>query len=224
MTDGPQYPQYPGEQPQQPVPSQPTPPPPPGYAAPPPGYNPPPVGGHPAQNPNVPYTAGQQHPPTYSPPAEYATWWSRVGAALIDSLIAGVILLVPLGVGLFLAFQSVEIDPVTDEFTGRVSPGGLAVAGVGLLAYLAFDIWNRVFRQGRTGQSIGKKAVGIRVAAISHGGPIGVGTAFGRWAVATVAGFILGCLALIDVLWPLWDDKKQTLHDKVVSSVVLRAR
>jgi uncharacterized RDD family membrane protein YckC len=27
---------------------------------------------------------------------------------------------------------------------------------------------------------------------------------------------------LLDVLWPLWDPKKQTLHDKLVGSVVVR--
>jgi uncharacterized RDD family membrane protein YckC len=94
----------------------------------------------------------------------------------------------------------------------------------GVVLYLAFEIWNRVFRLGRRGQSIGKQALGIRVAAISHGGPIGAGTAFGRWIIQVVANAALGCLALVDVLWPLWDDKKQALHDKVVSSVVVRAR
>ncbi|MGA8851657.1 MAG: RDD family protein [Aeromicrobium sp.] len=221
MTDGPQYPTYPGEQPQQPVPSQSAPP--PGYGQPPPGYNPPPAAGAGAQQPASPYTAGQ-YPPVYVPPGQYATWWSRVGASLIDSLIALLILVVPLGVGLFQAFRDADVDPGTGEITGGVEPAGFILVGVGLLAYLAFDIWNRVFRMGRTGQSIGKKAVGIRVVAISHGGPIGLGAACGRWAVATFAGFVLGCLALIDVLWPLWDEKKQALHDKVVGSVVLRAR
>ena len=27
---------------------------------------------------------------------------------------------------------------------------------------------------------------------------------------------------IIDMLWPLWDDRNQTLHDKVVGTVVLR--
>jgi len=28
--------------------------------------------------------------------------------------------------------------------------------------------------------------------------------------------------AILDYLWPLWDRKKQALHDKVVGSVVVR--
>jgi len=29
---------------------------------------------------------------------------------------------------------------------------------------------------------------------------------------------------LLDGLWPLWDKKRQTLHDKVVRTVVLRVQ
>jgi uncharacterized RDD family membrane protein YckC len=31
-------------------------------------------------------------------------------------------------------------------------------------------------------------------------------------------------VGLLDVLWPLWDAKNQTLHDKAVGTVVLRTR
>ncbi|MDQ3156744.1 MAG: hypothetical protein M3Q98_08470 [Actinomycetota bacterium] len=30
-----------------------------------------------------------------------------------------------------------------------------------------------------------------------------------------------GSVQLLDVLWPLWDDRKQCRHDKVVGSVVI---
>jgi uncharacterized RDD family membrane protein YckC len=28
---------------------------------------------------------------------------------------------------------------------------------------------------------------------------------------------------LLDLLWPLWDERNQTLHDKIVKSYVVRA-
>ncbi len=31
-------------------------------------------------------------------------------------------------------------------------------------------------------------------------------------------------VGVLDVLWPLWDQKNQTLHDKAVGTVVLRTR
>jgi uncharacterized RDD family membrane protein YckC len=35
---------------------------------------------------------------------------------------------------------------------------------------------------------------------------------------------ILGLIWLLDMLFPLWDSKKQTLHDKIVGTVVIRVR
>ena len=36
--------------------------------------------------------------------------------------------------------------------------------------------------------------------------------------------FLLGLVWVLDMLFPLWDKKRQTLHDKVAGSVVLRVR
>jgi uncharacterized RDD family membrane protein YckC len=72
---------------------------------------------------------------------------------------------------------------------------------------------------GQHGQTIGKMALGIRVADIAGGGSIGYGRAFirafGRVVSATV--FLLG------YVWMLWDADKQTWHDKMVRSVVVLA-
>jgi uncharacterized RDD family membrane protein YckC len=38
-----------------------------------------------------------------------------------------------------------------------------------------------------------------------------------------IFAFTLGLGWLLDVLWPLWDDEKQALHDKVVSTHVIVA-
>ena len=37
-------------------------------------------------------------------------------------------------------------------------------------------------------------------------------------------GFLGGIFSLLNVLWPLWDDKNQALHDKVAKTNVVRAR
>src|SRR5512132_1572128 len=46
---------------------------------------------------------------------------------------------------------------------------------------------------------------------------------FGRYAIVFVFGLLTFPL-IIDYLWPLWDGRNQTLHDKMVSSVVLDIR
>jgi uncharacterized RDD family membrane protein YckC len=84
-------------------------------------------------------------------------------------------------------------------------------------------------RQGpENGMTLGKKAVGIRVAR-ADGQPVSLGFALLRDFVVRLlliggAGFfLLGIPGLLDVLWPLWDQQNQTLHDKIVSSYVVVA-
>ena len=36
--------------------------------------------------------------------------------------------------------------------------------------------------------------------------------------------FLVGLVWVLDMLFPLWDKRRQTLHDKVVGSVVIRTR
>ncbi len=215
MTEPPQYPSYPGpEQPATPPPAggQP-PPPPPGYQPPPPGgYQPPPPAGY--QPPPQPYGAAAAG----SPWGEYASWWARVGASLIDGLIGTAISIFPLIVGVSMAFKDTESDPGTGEISGTVDPLGITIMILGYVLLFAFVIWNSVFRQGRTGQSLGKKVLGIQVVKLETGQFLGVGTAFLRWLMAT----ILGGLCLLNYLWPLWDAKKQTWHDMIVGSVVTK--
>ena len=74
---------------------------------------------------------------------------------------------------------------------------------------------------GESGQTFGKRAVGIRVRA-EGGGRVGYGKALVRNLVARVIG-LFPFVGLIDVLWPLWDDKNQCLHDKAASTIVVRA-
>ena len=215
MTQPPEYPTYPGpEQPPTPPPAGQQPPP-PGYQPPPPGYQPPPPGYQ--YPPRQPYGAASRR----SQWGEYASWWSRVGAQLLDGLIATVIFIGPLIAGIVLAVKDLEYNSFTEEYEGTVNGSGVLIAVVAGLLYLGFDLWNRGIRVGTKGQSLGKQIVGIRVAKDADGQMLGAGMGFLRWLVAIAAG-IVPFGSLLDVLWPLWDDKKQTLHDKVIGSVSLR--
>jgi uncharacterized RDD family membrane protein YckC len=78
------------------------------------------------------------------------------------------------------------------------------------------------FHGGAGGQTPGKRMLGIRVVSDETGQTIGYGRAFGRYAITVVFSLFFIPL-LLDYLWPLWDTKNQALHDKVVSSVVVRA-
>ena len=73
------------------------------------------------------------------------------------------------------------------------------------------------FEGGPTGQTLGKRALGIRVIDFQAGGPIGYGRAVVRYLVKTLLSWIL----LLGYLWMLWDREKQTWHDKAANSVVV---
>ena len=174
------------------------PPPPPGYAPPPPGYAPPPGYGY---GPPAGYGYG-------APPVVYAGWWYRVGATIIDGLIIGVIRTV--------------IDGVSGAgaVTTHRAAGALAVASlVGLAVTLLYQGLLLAYR----GQTVGMMAVGTRIADADTGGGIGVGRGVLRAVVMTVLA-ILVLPGLLDIFWPLWDRRNQTLHDKAVRTVILRSR
>lgn len=140
----------------------------------------------------------------------FAHWGRRVGASVLD-----VVFLLPAWVVMItgIAITASSVDPDTGDPTSSL---GLGLLGAGWLAAVVLSIWNRCFRAGRTGQSWGKKVVGIRLVRESDGQPVGVGLAFGR-ELAHVADspFYLG------YLWPLWDPKRQTFADKICTTVVL---
>lgn len=140
----------------------------------------------------------------------YASWLSRVGAYLLDTLI----LLIPLGIILGVIFA---IDP--DD-----SSGAWAVLGIAYLITIVLPfVYFTVLHGNERGATYGKRALGIRVRSDQTGGSIGYGRAFGRYAIIVVFGLFFIPIVL-DYLWPLWDSKNQAQHDKVVGSVVLRDR
>jgi len=155
-----------------------------------------------------------------------AGWGTRVAASLIDSLVQ-LIGAVPYVVGLVLVVIGVP-KPGYDSATTVVSAPpadsgntalvvfGAVLAGLGILLALGLQIWNRAFKQGRTGQSIGKKVMGIRLVDEYSGQPIGAGMAFVRELAHALDGAIY-----IGYLWPLWDDKRQTFADKILNTVVV---
>jgi uncharacterized RDD family membrane protein YckC len=88
--------------------------------------------------------------------------------------------------------------------------GGLVSLAIGI-AYYGY------LEGGPTGQTLGKKALGIRVLDLRGGGPIG----FSR-AVIRYFGRILSALPIfLGYFWMLWDSEKQTWHDKLAGSVVV---
>ena len=132
----------------------------------------------------------------------YASWAIRVGGTLIDTLIV-----LPFSI---LAFV----------FSGSSADGQAAGPGPLYFVFLALGFlvsgYNRWYLTGKTGQSWGKKAVGITLVGEASGQPIGFGKAF----VRDLAHFVDGIICYIGYLFPLWDAKRQTIADKIMKTVV----
>jgi len=158
-------------------------------------------GGYPQQP--APYGAtpyGQQQP--YggygygAPTGNLATWPVRVGAYLIDSIIVGV----PSGIG------------------SAIDGDAGAVYWIFALISLGLWVYNRVIQQGQTGQSWGKKALGLKLVGAESGQPVGAGKALLR----DITHILDGLPCYLGYLWPLWDEKKQTFADKINNTYVVK--
>jgi uncharacterized RDD family membrane protein YckC len=163
----------------------------PQYGAPPPGASQWAVTQFGAPPPSGPYSGG----------APYASWGQRVGAWFLDALITGL-------PGLVLVFIGIAIGHGV----------GILIGIIGYLAIVIFGIWNVVFRQGTTGQTLGKSQLGIKLIREIDGQVLGPGMCFVRQLVHAVDGFACD----IGYLWPLWDAKRQTFADKICSTIVIK--
>jgi len=200
--------------------------------------------GNPPQDPNAPQNPyGQPNPygeanpygqpgpygqsqAPYGQPAgygytpDYANWFKRVGAYLVDQ-IAMVIAALPLWIGYGMAVASAETTTNPDgsvTVTGAPSGASVLLLVLGAITALAFFVWNYCIRQGRTGYSLGKSALGIKLIGEETGQPIGAGMSFLRQLLHIVDG-----ICYLGYLWPLWDRKRQTFADKILKTVVIRA-
>ena len=157
---------------------------------------------------------GVPGPPVYP----YAPWIRRVGAYLVD-FAPNLIAQIPFYIGYVLWLT--EISAGTARGTETLPTAGLGwmvAGGLLLLAAFGWQIYNRWVVAGRTGQSLGKRVLKLRLLAEGTGQPIGVLNAFLRDML-----HILDAMAYVGYLWPLWDVKRQTFSDKLMNTVVVTA-
>ncbi len=88
-----------------------------------------------------------------------------------------------------------------------------------VILFLAGPFYETIFHGSDSGQTPGKRLLGIRIRG-EDGGRLSYGRAFGRWVVAVLLG-IFTITLLISYLRPLWNEKNQTWQDSAVSSVVV---
>ncbi len=135
-----------------------------------------------------------------------ATWGRRFQAYLIDWAIGAALMVVGLILSTIIGLAGGDV--------GAGIGGLLWIATV--LAVVGFAIWNQFIRQGKTGQTIGKSKIGLKLVNDETGAPPGILYAFLRYLVAGLCAV----LTIIDILSPLWDPRNQRLVDKWLKLMV----
>ena len=138
--------------------------------------------------------------------AVLATPMRRLAAGALDAVLLAVVVLAILG--------------VTGQYpsTASVQDSARLIAGIWWLVFasLIYTVPMTAVR----GQTIGKIALRIRVAALPDGGNPGFGRALLRWSVPVVMNVVPG-LGLVSYVPILFDPMRQSLGDKAATTVVV---
>src|SRR3989344_363837 len=129
---------------------------------------------------------------------QYAGVGSRFLAAIIDSII--------------LTLVSFVLGFVLEMAMGKNG------AFLNMILSIIIGIFYWVFYQASQGQTLGKKAMGIKVVDLAGNKPTAM-TFFLREIIGKIVSSII---LFIGYLMILWDGKKQGLNDKIAGTVVVK--
>jgi uncharacterized RDD family membrane protein YckC len=147
---------------------------------------------------------------------DYATWGTRAVGYLIDGVLVG-------GAMLILWFVIGGILTGVARLGGEAASGTMCCVVMLLfpIATLVVGLYNRVYLVAQRGYSIGQGGMKIKVVD-GNGQHLTQNAALIR-LLAQIGLGLVPLLPILDMLWPLWDERRQTLHDKAVSCYVINA-
>lgn len=135
--------------------------------------------------------------------APLAGFWTRFFALLVDGIIVGI------PVAIVLAVLGIE----------ATNDNGGTNFGYQVLTFILMSPYFFLLEGSEKGQTIGKRILGIQVVDEATLQP-GIGT--GKAAARYFSKFLSNILCGLGYLWMLWDDQKQTWHDKLGKTKVVK--
>ena len=171
---------------------------------------PPPYASHPT--PPLPPQIRPAYPRPPLPaagPREYAGFWIRLLAYVLDSLILGV------AVGIVMVPGMVILAKL------RQQPGPFIAATVAIYGLVSLlGLFYILYFWAVKGGTPGKKILGLRIVREDGMEPMGWGTAFMRFLGYIVDGFTL----YIGFIMIAFTDRKRGLHDMIAGTTVVKTR
>ncbi len=136
---------------------------------------------------------------------EYAGFWIRAGASLIDTLLLVVVTL-PLTMMIYgnSVWESEKIILGPADFLINYT--------LPFIAIILFWFYKSA--------TPGKMALNIKIVNANDGGKLSVGQSIGRYFAYFPAAIVL----LIGFIWAAFDKRKQGWHDKLAGTVVIRKK
>jgi uncharacterized RDD family membrane protein YckC len=130
----------------------------------------------------------------------------RCGAFLLDYILTLLVLAVTVLLAYFVKRRL------------NLNEGANVVLLIGYLATAAVLFLNLIYFAERTGQSFGKRFIGIRIVRLDGRRPD-----YRDLALRHFVGYPLALLcAGVGVLWMIWDRKQQGWHDKLSGTLVVK--
>jgi len=143
---------------------------------------------------------------------EYAGFWVRLAAIMLDSIILTIayLLIAICGFGLMMV-----VEPISSSLAGLIAIGLFLIIILGSIAYYPFFLITK-------GATPGKLILGLVVVDSNYQYPLSIGSALLREILGReiVDGITMGLGNLLII----FDSKKQSLHDRIGGTYVVYER
>jgi uncharacterized RDD family membrane protein YckC len=138
--------------------------------------------------------------------APLAGFWIRFAAYMVDAFILGI----PANI-----ITELTLDDTT------FGPGDSIPASFWVLTLLLFvgQVFYFAYFEGTSGQTVGKRLCSIRVV---DGDSLQPGVGIGRGVGRFFARILSAIVCYLGFFWMLWDPQKQTWHDKMARTKVVK--
>ncbi len=158
-------------------------------------------------------------------PKEYAGFWLRFVAVIIDSIILQIvnfIVIIPilgaLGFGFFSALEGMETGYVSDEeAVGMAVAFASTMGAISLLTFIVQVLYYTLMQSSAKQATLGKMALGLKVTDME-----GNRLDFGKSLVRELCKIISSAILMIGYIMAGFTEKKQALHDIIPGTLVVK--